>query len=97
VHRLLLLRGEYINTPKLRNSTWGNAESPFNPNSGNVFLVDDDFRTFMLNDDDKLEEWVNCPNCGHEDFKSQVKIDVDNEGHCEVCVSTSDLAEIVKP
>lgn len=41
----------------------------FNPNSGNVFLVDEDYRVAMLNDDNKLAEWFSCPNCGHEGFQ----------------------------
>ncbi len=42
----------------------------FNPNSGNVFLVDEDYNVAMMNGD-KLEDWINCPECGHEDFDSE--------------------------
>ena len=44
----------------------------FNPMSGNVFLVDDDYRVFMLNDDDIISEWFNCSYCGHEGFKEDL-------------------------
>lgn len=39
----------------------------FNPNSGNVFLVDEEFNVAMMNED-TLEKWYNCPYCGHEGF-----------------------------
>lgn len=47
--------------------SYGKVEVMFNQNSGNVFLVDEDYRVWMMNDD-KLEEWFTCPNCGHEGF-----------------------------
>ena len=40
----------------------------FNPISGNVFLVDSDFKVAMMNGDN-LEEFFICPYCGHEGFK----------------------------
>jgi hypothetical protein len=40
----------------------------FNPNSGNVFLVDEDFRVWMMNGD-KIEEFFSCSECGNEGFK----------------------------
>jgi len=43
----------------------------FNKNSGYVFLSDEDYRVLMLNDKDELEEWLNCGECGEEDFKSE--------------------------
>lgn len=44
----------------------------FNPMSDSLFLVDEDFNVAMLNDD-KLEQWFNCPQCGHEGFKEDMK------------------------
>jgi len=44
----------------------------FNPNSGNVFLVDGDYNCAMMNGDD-LENWFNCPNCGNEAFQSEFR------------------------
>jgi len=44
----------------------------FNPNSGNVFLVDEDYNVAMMKGD-KLELWYNCPYCGHEGFKEDMK------------------------
>ena len=43
-----------------------------NRNSGNVFLCDEDFNTAMMNGD-TLEDWINCPNCGHENFLTEFK------------------------
>jgi len=43
----------------------------FNPNSGNVFPVDGDCRVAMVNDNGNLENWVDCPNCGAEGFRSE--------------------------
>jgi hypothetical protein len=44
----------------------------YNPNSDNLFLVDEDFNIAMFNpnsEKDGLEKFYNCPNCGHEGFK----------------------------
>jgi len=50
----------------------------FNTNSGCVFLSDDDYNSYMINDEtNKLEEWFNCPICGFEGFKKEVT-DKDN-------------------
>lgn len=48
----------------------------FNPNSGNVFLVDEDYNIAMMNGD-KLEDFFFCPECGHEGFLE----DMDHEGN----------------
>jgi hypothetical protein len=37
----------------------------FNPNSANVFLVDEDCNVAMMNGEN-LEDWFVCPQCGHE-------------------------------
>ena len=51
----------------------------FNSNSGYVFLEDEDYNTFMLNGEN-LEQWFNCPECGHEGFREEF------EGQdCEQC------------
>lgn len=57
----------------------------FNPNSGNVFLVDEDYNVAMLNDDGKLENFVTCSNCGNEGLKSAITIN--NDGDCEDCAA----------
>ena len=43
-----------------------------NTNSGNVFLSDEDFNVAMMNED-KLEQWFSCPECGYEGFKEDMK------------------------
>jgi hypothetical protein len=55
----------------------------FNPNSGNVFLVDEDCRVAMVNGYGKLENWVYCSNCGREGFRSDLPLDAD--GNCTEC------------
>ena len=50
----------------------------FNPNSGNVFLVDEDYNVAMMNGD-KLEDWFYCPVCGHEGFLDEMDHSEDNE------------------
>lgn len=49
----------------------------FNPNSGNVFLVDEDYNVAMMNGE-FLEDWFTYPNCGHEGFKDDMKHGEDN-------------------
>jgi hypothetical protein len=43
-----------------------------NTNSGFVFLSDADLSVGMMNGE-KLEQWFNCPVCGHEGFKEDMK------------------------
>ena len=50
----------------------------FNSDSGNVFLTNSNFDVAMMNDD-KLETWYNCPECGHEGFKE----DMEHDGSAE--------------
>jgi hypothetical protein len=50
----------------------------FNPNSGCVFLVDEDYDVAMMNGE-KLENWLDCPNCGNEGFYNDIK---DNSNPC---------------
>ncbi len=45
----------------------------FNPNSGNVFLVDNDYNVAMENDNAKLEMFLSCSYCGAEGFASEDK------------------------
>lgn len=42
----------------------------FNPYSANVFLVDEDYNVAMMNGNDELEDFISCPNCGHEEMAS---------------------------
>ncbi len=49
----------------------------FNAHSGFVFLIDEDFNIGMLNDD-TLEQWHHCSECGVEGFREDV---VDDEHH----------------
>ncbi len=62
----------------------GGVTVEFNPNSGEVFLTDEDYRVAMLNSDGKLENWVYCSNCGQEGFRSELLLD--EEGNCGDCI-----------
>ena len=44
----------------------------FNPNSGNVLLIDGDCNVALMNGDD-LEDFFFCPECGHEGFLEDMK------------------------
>jgi len=61
----------------------------FNPNSGNVFLVDSDFGALMVNNNNKLEIWKNCLECGREGFKSEIAF----ENFIEKCEGCKEIAE----
>lgn len=52
----------------------------FNKNSGCVFLCDEDYNTAMMNED-KLEQWHNCPECGHEGFLEDMGHE--HNSHCK--------------
>ena len=56
----------------------GTPKVMFNSHSGYVFLTDDDNRVWMMNGD-MLEEWYNCPYCGHEGFKEDMKHEPEDE------------------
>lgn len=59
----------------------------FNPNSGYVFLVDEDFNVAMLNGDGKLENWLYCGECGAEGLRSDVSFAEDCL--CSGCAATT--------
>lgn len=50
-----------------------------NKNSGHVFLTNDDYQVVMINNE-KLESWYSCGNCGHEGFLETCKIEDNSEG-----------------
>ena len=49
----------------------------FNPNSGNVFIVDEDYNVAMMCDD-LLEDFFSCPQCGHEGFLEDMEHNLDH-------------------
>jgi len=57
---------------------YNGVELQFNPNSGNVFLSDEDYNVAMMNGDD-LEDFFSCPICGHEGFKEEMPHNEDSE------------------
>jgi len=81
-YRELALAGELLKTLKTKNDKTKFLSHPlsieFNPNSGNVFLVDDDCNVAMMNGE-YLEDFFSCPICGHEGFLEDMEHDKDNE------------------
>jgi hypothetical protein len=51
----------------------------YNPNSGNVYMTDEDFNCYMLNDNGEVEQWVTLPSSGIEDFFSELRSMNDDE------------------
>ena len=49
-----------------------------NKNSGNVFLTNEEFQVAMMNED-TLESFYSCPECGHEGFKDEMDHEGDKE------------------
>lgn len=63
----------------------------FNPNSGNVFLVDENFNVAMRNRNN-LELWYVCPYCGWEGFKE----DMEHEPEDEECTRYLEEIEVLE-
>lgn len=56
----------------------------YNPNSDNLFLVDEDYNVGMINPETgKLEQWVNCGGCGKEGFR--LEVDFYDMYNCNEC------------
>jgi len=68
----------------------GKVEIEFNDNSGKVFLVDSDYRVWLMNDD-KIEEWFNCSYCGNEGFKEDLI-----ENPCDESEDCKDFIKMLK-
>ena len=51
----------------------------FNFNSGYVFLTNSELQAAMLTDDNTLEIWHNCPECGCEGFIDDIKTESEND------------------
>ena len=63
-----------LNTNKDHSSLGDSVAVEFNPHSGYVFLVDEDYNVAMEYDNE-LHDFLSCPECGHEaiepDFVSE--------------------------
>ena len=59
----------------------------FNPNSGYVFLSDEDYNVAII-EGDRLVDFITCPECGHEatlgDFLDDCTNDCCEEYHSEL-------------
>ena len=69
----------YANTPNVLDGCEITVE--FNPESGNVFLVDEDYNVALMNGD-TLERFYSCPICGHEGFISEMEHG-ENDDECQ--------------
>lgn len=70
-YRELDMAGDLLKLYKSNNDEsrlYGNVKIEFNPYSANVFMVDEDYNVAMEYDN-KLVDFLSCPNCGHEGFK----------------------------
>lgn len=58
----------------------------FNPNSGMVFLVDEDYNVGVLNEDEtEVVQFITCSECGYEGTKSDYEFDKENGNTNECC------------
>jgi hypothetical protein len=57
-----------------------NVAVEFNPNSGNVFLVDEDYNVAMMNGHE-LVDFYSCPECGNEGFDGDYEFKT-YQGYC---------------
>jgi hypothetical protein len=61
----------------------------FNPQSGSVFLVDEDCNVAVLNDSGKIESWLSCSECGKEGPRSEITFS-DYNNLCEECAKKNE-------
>lgn len=66
----------YVDNPYVLEGSNINVE--FNPNSGDVFLIDECYNMAMMNGDN-LELFYSCPVCGHEGFLEDMEHGEDDE------------------
>ncbi len=73
--------------------TYGKVEVQFNLSSGFVFLVDEDFNVFMMNND-KIEQFYSCSECGEEGFKEEFTEENRNSKiECSQCLEIGSVEE----
>lgn len=65
-----------------REFEFGEVVPMMNMNHGTVFLSNEHHQVAMLTDENKLESFYSCSNCGHEGFKD----DFDHETDDEECI-----------
>ena len=65
----------------------------FNPNSGNVFLVNDEYQVAMLNGDGELESWYYTPYSGYEGFLDDLLDEADDSWEQEDIEYLIDICE----
>jgi len=83
-YRELGIAGELLTAYSDNPILGGSIRLKFNARSGNVFLVDEDYRVAMLNDN-KLEEFYSCPSCGREGFAEEFDEIEEDEKRLLVC------------
>lgn len=58
----------------------------WNPNSDLVYVASEDGLCWIVDPNGNLEEWVSCPECGHEDFKTHfTDYELPGELACQEC------------
>lgn len=86
--RLLQVLGTNKDKTKYFEGTGATVE--FNPMSGYVFLVDEDYNVAMLNVDGELEDFITCPECGGEELASEFR----DQNTRECCQEYADDLEL---
>ena len=65
----------------------------FNPNSGNVFLTNDEYDVAMLTSDGTLESWYYTPYSGYEGFLDDLLDEVDDDWDVEDLEYLADICD----
>tara|TARA_R100000008_G_C3527175_1_gene137213 strand:- start:21 stop:368 length:348 start_codon:yes stop_codon:yes gene_type:complete len=64
----------------------------FNWESGMVFITDEDYNVAALCDN-KLEDWIICDDCGHENYESQFKLETIFDDNIHKCTRCKEIQE----
>lgn len=75
-YRELDIAGDLLKTVKTnkdKSSLCNQVAIEFNPQSGEVFLLDEDYNVAMMNGE-FLEDFLNCPHCGFEGFSEDIML-----------------------
>lgn len=76
----------YAENPTSVDMTGEGIQIMMNFNSGMVFLTNDEYQVVVLDDEGKLAEFYNCPECGYEGTEKEALEDehsfLANEGYC---------------
>ena len=78
------IAGELLTLLNTQNFLGDGVAVEFNPSSGKVFLVDEDYRVGVI-EEGKVVEFKNCSNCGYEGTDEDYTFDKKNGNTQECC------------